>query len=302
LRPRWCSRITALALALAAAGSAIATDAPRRVVSLNPCVDAILVEIAPREQIAALSFRSRDPGQSVLHEIAKTYPITYETAEEVVALRPDLVLATKHSALATRNALRRVGIRTVVFDVPESIDDSFAQIKNVAIAIGRESAGQALIARLQADLRVARGNLEIPALIFQPSGFTPGADTLIGELMQVVGFKNIAARYGIERWGVVDLEQIIADPPRMLLIGEVTPGAPTWAERKVQHRALRYLTEARSLRVNATTCASLAGCTREPLQMLRATVPARLLYCGGPVMEQALQSLVAAREQLGAAR
>jgi iron complex transport system substrate-binding protein len=250
------------------------TPAPTRVVSLNPCVDTILIEIAAREQIAALSFRSRDPGQSVIVDIAKTYPITYETAEEVVVLRPDLILATKHSALATRNALKRVGLRVVMLDVPESIESSFAQIRKVADAIGRAQQGEALIVRLQAAIDGARGDSHMTAIIFQPTGLTPGKGTLISELMGVVGFENVAERYGIKRWGIVGLEQLIANPPAVLLSGDVEPGAPTRAEQLVQHPALRHMQG----------------------QMRRATFPARQLYCGGPVMELALRSLVSARD------
>lgn len=303
LRAWACALITALALCFTV--RAAASDPPRRVVSLNPCLDTILVEIASREQIAALSFQSRDPEQSVLFEVARRYPVTFETAEEVVALQPDLVLSTRHSSLATRNALQRVGIRLVVLDVPESVESSLKQIRKVAQAIGREAAGDALIARLQASIRAARDAVrpsdrreptEIPALIFQPSGFTPGMNTVIGDLMRVVGFANIAPRYGVKRWGIVGLEQIIADPPRLLLVGEVAPGAPTWAERKIRHPALRHLAVAPD-----TSGMSAQGNDRRqntsPTFMARATFPARLLYCGGPVIEPALRSLIAARRE-----
>ena len=38
--------------------------APQRIVSLNPCTDAILAEVAERGQIAALSAYSSQVGQS----------------------------------------------------------------------------------------------------------------------------------------------------------------------------------------------------------------------------------------------
>jgi iron complex transport system substrate-binding protein len=258
-----------------------ANIAPTRVVSLNPCVDTILVEIARREQIAALSFRSRDPTHSVIVEVANTYPITYETAEEVVTLQPDLVLATKHSALVTRNALKRVGLRVVILDVPESIDSSFAQIRAVADVIGRPPQGEALIARLQRSIDAARGGgSRVTALIFQPSGLAPGRDTLISELMSVVGLENVAERYGIKRWGVVGLEKLVANPPELLMSDDVPQGARTWAERVVQHPALRSMQN----------------------QMTRAPFPQRQFYCGGPVMEFALRTLVAAREKVERSR
>ncbi len=96
-------------------------EAPARIVSLNQCLDAILVELVPTEHIAAISHYSRDPLRSTHRALAQRLPITYETAEEIVALRPDLVLASRHSAIPTRNALRRVGIHFELFDVAFSV-------------------------------------------------------------------------------------------------------------------------------------------------------------------------------------
>jgi iron complex transport system substrate-binding protein len=271
---------TLIGLALSTLATQWAFAAPKRVVSLNPCIDTILVEIAPREQVAALNFRSRDPSHSVIVELANTYPITYETAEEVITLNPDLVLATKHSALATRNALKRVGVPVEMLSVPESIQASFEQIRQVAQAIDRRTQGEALIARLQRSIDAARSDSHVTAVIFQPSGLTPGRGTLIGELMGVVGFENVAERYGIKRWGVVGLEQLVANPPELLMSDAVAPGAPLWAERMVQHPALRHLQG----------------------RMTRAVFPAREFYCGGPVMEWALRSLVAARGKIQRSR
>src|SRR5689334_13603243 len=114
-------RVAAILLGLGLASiGAIAQAAPLRIVSLNPCLDTTLVAVADRAQIAALSHYARDPYGSNIAEIAATLPITYESAEEVIALAPDLVLASRHSALATRNALTRLGIEVALFDVPES--------------------------------------------------------------------------------------------------------------------------------------------------------------------------------------
>ncbi|MBI1186619.1 MAG: ABC transporter substrate-binding protein, partial [Alphaproteobacteria bacterium] len=93
---------TRRAIAGAAAGACLpGGDAPRRVVSLNPCLDVILVHIADRTQIAALSHYARDASSSTIADIARTLPFTYESAEEILSLDPDLVLASTHSALAT---------------------------------------------------------------------------------------------------------------------------------------------------------------------------------------------------------
>src|SRR5690606_17047728 len=113
-------------------------SAPQRIVSMNMCVDAMLVELVDHSRIAALRHYSRDPLRSTIAPIARQLPITHENAEEVVALRPDLVLASRHSAIATRNALARVGIRFELLDVPDSIEGSIAQVRHVAMLVGAQ--------------------------------------------------------------------------------------------------------------------------------------------------------------------
>jgi iron complex transport system substrate-binding protein len=279
---RW---VTSL-MALAAFGCVHAeTEPPRpvRIVSLNMCVDAILVELVSHDRIAALSHYARDPQRSTISEVARRLPITYETAEEVVALRPDLVLTSRHSAPATRNALKRVGIRFELFNVPSTIADSLEQVRQVARLLSAEREGEAMVARIEQALEAARlpaGEEPLTAAIYQPGGLSAGANTVVGELMQLTGLHNIAARYGVQNYRPLPLEVLVSAPPDVLLVGETSPGSPLQAERIVRHRALRALES----------------------QMTQAVFPARLLFCAGPTMIDAAESLARAREHAQSAR
>lgn len=269
-----------LALCLAAlltSAAAGAAPGPQRIVSMNLCLDSVLVELVPHEHILALSQYSRDPWRSTIAAVARDLPYTNETAEEVVALKPDLVITSRHSAIATRNALRRVGVRFELFDVPRTIDESLSQIRQLAGLLQRQEQGEALIARIEAAIARARpapGARIITAIVYQPGGLSAGAGTVTSELMQIAGLHNVAVDYGIEDYRPLSLEQLLSAPPQVLLVGDTTRGAPTHAERVVHHRALRALQS----------------------RMLRESFPARLLYCSGPTMIDALDALVAARE------
>ena len=256
--------------------------APTRIVSMNLCLDSVLVELVPREHILALSQYSRDPWRSTIADIAATLPHTNETAEEVVALQPDLVLASRHSAIATRNALKRVGVRFELFGVPQSIDESVEQIRRLATLLHREAEGEALVGRIQNAIvraKPAPGERTLTAAIYQPGGLTTGANSVTGQLMHIAGLENVAARYGVKGYRPLSLELLISQPPDVLLVGDTTYGAPTHAERLVQHRALRAL----------------------QFRMSREPFPARLIYCSGPAMIDALDALVAARHHAGQA-
>lgn len=247
-----------------------------RVVSLNPCLDAILVRVADRAQIAALSHYSRDPDGSSILAIARTLPSTWGTAEEVAVLRPDVVLGSVHADRQVQAALERMGVRSERFDVPDTLAGSLAQVRQVAAAAGHPDRGEALIRRIEAAIAAAApspGEQPVPTLLFQPNGLAAGKGTLMDEMMARAGLANVAARYGITRWGNVPLERLLADPPRLLLAGQIAPNAPTWADRVSSHPALK----------------SLAG------RMTRVAFPERLAYCGGPVLIETAAALAAAR-------
>jgi iron complex transport system substrate-binding protein len=267
------------ALGLAAAGP----PGPRRVVSLNPCLDVILVHVADRAQVAALSHYSHDSLNSSLGPLGQAFPITYESAEEVIALAPDLVLTARHSSPATRAALDRLGIRTELFGVPSTVEESLAQVRQVAKAVNRPARGEAVVAQIQAALAAAApppGERPLTALIYQSGGFASAHGTLMDDMMRRTGFINAASRYGLKRTGNVPLEQVIADPPDVLLAGQAKPGAPTWADRVLEHPAL----------------AGVAG------RMHRAAFPQRLTFCGGPVLIETAKMLALARRQALEAR
>jgi iron complex transport system substrate-binding protein len=283
---RWLAALLGIAAFGCANGVVQAESSPARpmrIVSLNMCVDAILVELVSHDRIAALSHYARDPQRSTISGIAQRLPITYETAEEVVALRPDLVLTSRHSAIATRNALKRVGIRFELFDVPSSIAGSLEQVRQVARLLGSEREGEAMIARIEHALTASQlpaGEAPLTAAVYQPGGLSAGANTVIGELMQLTGLHNVAARYGVQNFRPLPLEVLISAPPDVLLVGETSPGAPLRTERIVRHRALRTLES----------------------QMTQEVFPARLLYCAGPTMIEAASTLARAREHAQSVR
>lgn len=278
----WLAPLLA-AMWLAPTAQAEESHHPMRIVSLNMCVDSIVIELVSHDRIMALSHYARDPQRSTIADKARHLPITYETAEEVVALRPDLVLTSRHSAIATRNALKRVGIRFELFDVPDTIEESLAQVRTVAKLLDAEREGEAMVARIQTALDAARlppGETPLTAAIYQPGGLSAGANTVVGELMELTGLRNIAARYGVTNYRPLPLEVLVSKPPDVLLVGETTPGAPMQQEKVVRHRALRALDS----------------------QMTQSVFPARLLYCAGPTMIESVASLVDARERAHAAQ
>jgi len=271
-------RVVSVLVAAALVAVSPAAAGPRRVVSMNPCVDAVLVEVADPAQILAISHYSQDPrATSIPLATARRFAATSGTAEEIVALRPDLVLAGAHVSPSTLAALRRLGVPVETFGVPATMAESAAQVRRIAVAVGKPARGAALVGRIEAAAARARSAAKgkgapVPALIWQGGGLVPGTGTLGDEMLRAAGFRNMSADYGLQQWDVLPLEHLAARPPRMLLTDPQAAGA----DRMNGHRVLRQY-EGR---------------------IARADFSERLLSCAGPVIIRALDRLVQVRATL----
>lgn len=205
---------------------AVSNSAARpTIVSLNPCLDAILVEIAPQEQIVALSHYSRDAASSSLSPQARArFAFTGGTAEEVLAASPDLVLASTFMDPATRAAFERLGVRVATFGAPATVGDSIAQVREVARITGNEAAGERLARAMAEAARPQEGLRPISTLLWQPGQIVPGDATLIADLLRRQGMANFAAARGLGQSDYVSLESVLAAPPELLLVAGDSAG------------------------------------------------------------------------------
>ncbi|MGC6401070.1 helical backbone metal receptor [Sphingomonas sp. FW199] len=257
------------------AARTVAAGALPRIVSINPCVDAVLMHVADPRQIAGISHYSQDPrATSVPLAWANRFRATSGTAEEVVALAPDLVIAGGHVAPSTLIALDRMGIPIVQIGVPKTVAESVEQVRQIADAVRRPAAGAALARRIEdvvARAAPARA-APVPALIWQGGGLVPGTGTLADDLLNRTGYRNMSADYGLKQWDVLPLEPMVARPPRVLF----SVGTMQRQDRMLGHPVLAGLNRRIAIR----------------------DYPERLLHCGGPTIIDAVGQLARVRQSL----
>ena len=239
-------------------------------VSLNPCTDAVLAEVADPAQILAVSHYSHDPRASSMPlAVAQRFRATGGTVEEVLALDPDVVVAGSFLPPATAQAFDRLGIRVETFGIVPDLEENAAQIRRLAVLAGHPERGEALVARIDAALAETRHDGEpVTALLWQQGGIVPGEDTLIAHLLAHAGFASHSAARGLGQGAYLPLEQVLADPPELVLAAG--------GERMLTHPALRGLEGTRYERLDPT-----------------------LLFCGGPTVIRAAEQLAAIRGSIG---
>ncbi|MFC4292646.1 ABC transporter substrate-binding protein [Sphingorhabdus arenilitoris] len=258
-------------LFLALAGCSGQTEiAPGGIVSNNPCIDAVLSEIAAPGQVAAVSIYSHDPASaSAPVQWARQYPALGISAEEVIAARPRLLLTGNLASSGTNAALAKAAIRHEAFGVPANVPENLEQVKAVGKAIGRMQAAEHLMQRIMSATTPAPATGR-RAIIWQTGGFVPGKGTLQDELLSRAGFTNASATYGLSQWSQLPLEPLVRNPPDVIFM-PVTGDGEAGRELAMRRKLLRYFPETKIV-----------------------TFPDRLLFCGGPTIIEAMKVMRAA--------
>jgi len=228
-----------LPVVLAAAG-----EPPRRIVSINLLTDQWLLALAPREQIASVTFLSQDPVYSPLWEQARSVPANRGTAEEVLRFKPDLVLAGRYAATETVAMLERLGVRVVVFDYAPDFEGIAAQAREIGALIGATEAANAfadsMLARLE-SVRASRPAHPMRLLEYGQNGWTHGRGTVLDLLLNEAGHLNIATESGIEWMAQMPLERVVRLQPEGFIIPPRGEAAPSLAHGVFDHAAFRAI-------------------------------------------------------------
>jgi len=272
----WLAILTAIILAMALS-SADAKTKPQRIVSMNLCSDQLLMLLVAPERIASISALSLDPHSSYMADAAKSHHTNHGKTEEILPLKPDLVLASGYAARPAIELLRRLGHRVEMLPMSTDIKGIRENISTLASLVGEEEKGAKLIEQM--DMKIARIQKQLhgskeKAIFYQPRGYTSGKNTLQDEALRLAGWKNVAADVGINGYSTIGLEELLLAQPAQIFTSSYAPGTSSMAQRQLQHPALRRLTSGRPM----------------------VEIDFRLWICDGPMIADAIEALAAAHK------
>jgi iron complex transport system substrate-binding protein len=246
---------------------------PGHIMSLKICTDELLMELVPSSRIASVTFLSQEKAALKLWPQAAQIAVNHNSAEEVLATRPDLILTDSFTTPQMRRLLMQSGAWVV--EVPPA--ENFAQIRAVTRlvgdAVGERPRAEALIARMDQalrDLAAIRPNHAVRVMGWGGGGYVPGRLTLFNAVLEAAGGVNIAANDGY-----YDVEGLIAARPDVLAYGDDYIDTPSLRVDQNAHPVLLKLFGGR-----------------------RIVYPAALFNCGVPQSALAAKQL---REQLQSA-
>jgi iron complex transport system substrate-binding protein len=217
-----------------------------RVVSLNLCTDQMLVLLAPTK-VAGLTPLARDPSLSFVAREAAQLPIVRASAEAVLRLHPDLVLAEAYGAQTTLALLREEGLPVLTVSEPRDFAAIRAETRMLAAVLGVPGRGEALIRAMDAELAGLPKHDSRRALVWEPRGFTAGPGTLMDAVLHAAGFINASDGQRI------GLEALLRQPPDLLVV-PATAEYPALASEMLNHPAVADIPR-RAISPALTICA-----------------------------------------------
>ena len=252
--------------------SAMGSDQPKRIVSINLCTDQLLLMLGEQQQIASVSHLALEPNSSYMAEQAAKYVINHGKAEEIIGLKPDLITAGVYTDRALISLLKKLGYRVEIFPLSSSIEDIRSNIRLMAGLIGKEEQGRLLVAEM--DRRLDRISRQRPktrpkGAFYQPNGYTGGSNTLQHSALELAGWDNIAASEGVVGYGSIDMERLILSKPEQLFTSSYAPGTNSRGQHLLKHPVLRQLTKGREM----------------------IEVAYKYWICGGPMIADAVEIL-----------
>ena len=200
---------------------------------MNVCTDQLLLTLADPEQILGLSRFARDGWQSTAGDISR-YPVLSGGAEDVLLLRPDIVVASLFDKRSTRELLKAKGLRLAELAVPRTLDEARQQIREVGDIAGHPDRAAAEIARLDAALARARravAERHYRVLPLSRRGWVAGSDSFVGSLLAETGLFNAAGDLGFAFGGFASLEAIVNLRPDFIVVSQAGDYAGTTARR-----------------------------------------------------------------------
>jgi iron complex transport system substrate-binding protein len=207
----------------AANGPVTIESAPTKVVSISPTATEMLFAIDAGDQVVAADSYSDYPAAAPTTDLSAYEP----NVEAIAAYDPDLVVYSDDLG-DLQKSLDKLDIPAVQQPAAASIDDVYAQLEQLGQATGHTTEAQAQVDDLQAKVAAVSasvGDLGSGMTYYyelDDTYYSVTSDTFIGNLLGLLGMKNIAdeAKGASSGYPQLSAEYIVAADPDLILLAD----------------------------------------------------------------------------------
>ena len=131
---------------------------PKRILTFAMYTDQIVLGLVTSDHLVGINTLMDDPVLSNVVPIAKriTKKIGDPGAEEVLSMKPDVVIVSDWTQAEKIQSMRDLGLKVVSVKSPETIQDAKEAVSQVAAAIGEPEKGKQLIGMMDKKLAEIR--------------------------------------------------------------------------------------------------------------------------------------------------
>jgi iron complex transport system substrate-binding protein len=225
---------------------------PARIVSLVPSVTEVLYALNAAQALVGVTDYCDFPPEA--RRKPRVGGMVAPSLEAVVALRPDLVIATTEGTREDAVAqLARLKV-PVYLVAAHRVADVTGLIVRMGGLTGRQGAAESLVARLEARIEsvkktvLTRGRPRVLYVLWPEPLIVPGRNTIVTELIELAGGQSLTAD-DADAWPRYSLEAAVAKRPEVILLAN--HGAGTGAIATDMWRRLTELPAVKSGRLRS---------------------------------------------------
>jgi iron complex transport system substrate-binding protein len=230
--------------------SVVLNGPPDRIVALAPSNTEILFALGAEDRIVAVDqWSNHPPAAKTKPQISPFSP----SLEQIVRLRPDLILAA-HGSAEPVLPLDRQGVKVLVL-APRTLEDVYRNILLIGRIVEAEGRATRLVdamrQRVEAVLEKVRGAPRPKVFVELDASdpirpFTAGPGSFIDLLVRLAGGANVAAS-SRTAWPQFSLEELLRTDPDMIILAHelatANPQTPQTVARRTGWHLLRAVRE-----------------------------------------------------------
>ncbi|WP_297883757.1 ABC transporter substrate-binding protein [Phascolarctobacterium sp.] len=208
----------------------IFNEKPKRIYATTLSLEEILIDLVPLEHITAISEPAVDTKISLIANKAAHIPVKLPqkvSVEQILSLKPDLIIVQENSNAAFIQALKDVGLKVYITKVPTTLKMVRQRIINLAEAVGEKEQGEKIINELDAKTEFVKNVMnKIPSkdkkvlIAYSLLGVFGSAEGLFNDICINSGVINGAALAGLVRGEHLSKEKIIDVDPDVLMFSD----------------------------------------------------------------------------------
>ena len=202
-------------------------EKPKRILTLSMATDQIVLGLVPSDYLVGINALLDDPTSSNIVSIAKRVKtkIDQPGAEQIMALRPELVIVPEWGKSEMVDSLRELGLKVVIVKAPKRIDDVRLLIRQIAAPMGEKAKGEELIGLMDAKIKeIQEKTAKIPpekrknAVLISLMKTYGGAGCIYDDACQYANVINGISAVGLKNGQVLTKEMLVKSNPDFLIM------------------------------------------------------------------------------------